>query len=540
MPNAKPGLTLRQFSAIFSTKMIDRIPISQSHNLQMSFPISNQLTIFTAHHPIFIHSSLIIYHSSFNLSPLKSTEILKRAHHLTTKPIPVPDAAKLEKAYADLRSKTQQSYLLNEKAKTLLPNGSQHTLPLTEPYPFFMHKGNGSSLTDVDGNTYVDYILSGGAIILGHNDPGLVGFITETITQKTHFHGHFDEMELKAAEEVIAFFPSIEKVRFTSSGSEANMAAVKIARAVTGKLKLIKFMGNYHGWGNEFLIDVEVPGSGKFISQGIPDAFMNETVLVPQNNLEALESAFKEYEKNGGVAAVICEPLGAESGLVPFTEDYHKQAIEMAHRYGALYIFDEVVTGFRLGKGGAQQLLGVMPDLSTLGKGLMNGFPSCGAVGGKKDIMDAANTSIPTKFPFTFIAGTLSGNALSMAACYHVVSTLRHSNLLDKAQATAADLSQKLNQLFESAGSDFFAYNLGNILRVELTAPHAVPITSQEAMMEVVQRRKILSDYALIVSSAGALSRMGRDFVSCAHTLADNNIYVAAYEKLLNSFHTNP
>jgi len=170
-----------------------------------------------------------------------------------------------------------------------------------------------------------------------------------------------------------------------------------------------------------------------------------------------------------------------------------------------------------------------------LGKGLMNGFPSCGAVGGKKEIMDAASTGIPTKLPYTYIAGTLSGNALSMAACNYVVSTLRNTNLLAQSEATATDLTQKLNSLFTSQGSDFFAYNFGNILRVELTAPHGVNINSSEALNEVIRRRAILSDYALIVSSTGVLSRMGRDFVSCSHTLADNDLYVIAYEKLLNS-----
>jgi glutamate-1-semialdehyde aminotransferase len=197
---------------------------------------------------------------------------------------------------------------------------------------------------------------------------------------------------------------------------------------------------------------------------------------------------------------------------------------------------DEVVTGFRLGKGGAQKRLGVMPDLTTLGKGLMNGFPSCGAVGGKSEIMDAANVSIPYSAPYTYVAGTLSGNALSVAACKHVVSTLATTNRLEHAEAMAVDVVTKLNALFTSYQSDFFAYNIGNILRVELTAPHAVPLTSQEALMEVVSRRQILSSYSAIVASTGVLSRHGRDFVSCAHTVQDNDRYVAGYEKLLQSF----
>jgi glutamate-1-semialdehyde aminotransferase len=467
---------------------------------------------------------------------MKTSEIFTRAAEIASKPLPILNANALTSAINELKAKTKRSAELTERAKKVLPNGSQHTLPLSNPYPFFMQKGTGSLLLDVDGNEYTDYILSGGAIILGHNDPGLIQSIQELLSTKTHFHGHFDELELDAADEVISFFPSIEKVRFTASGSEANNAAIKIARAVTGKKKLIKFLGHYHGWGHEYLMDVEVPGSGKFVTNGIPDEYMDQTILVPPNDLEKLEDVFRAHQADGGIAAIIIEPYGAESGLVPIVEGFNEAALEMAHRYGALYIMDEVVTGFRLGKGGAQKRLGVMPDLTTLGKGLMNGFPSCGAVGGKSEIMDAANVSIPYSAPYTYVAGTLSGNALSVAACKHVVSTLATTNRLEHAEAMAVDVVTKLNALFMSYQSDFFAYNIGNILRVELTAPHAVPLTSQEALMEVVARRQILSSYSAIVASTGVLSRHGRDFVSCAHTVQDNDRYVAGYEKLLQSF----
>ncbi|MEY3845448.1 MAG: hypothetical protein RL293_1870 [Bacteroidota bacterium] len=467
---------------------------------------------------------------------MKTSEIFARAAEIASKPLPILNPNALTSAINELKAKTKRSAELTERAKKVLPNGSQHTLPLSNPYPFFMQKGTGSLLLDVDGNEYTDYILSGGAIILGHNDPGLIQSIQELLSTKTHFHGHFDELELDAADEVISFFPSIEKVRFTASGSEANNAAIKIARAVTGKKKLIKFLGHYHGWGHEYLMDVEVPGSGKFVTNGIPDEYMDQTILVPPNDLEKLEDVFRAHQADGGIAAIIIEPYGAESGLVPIVEGFNEAALEMAHRYGALYIMDEVVTGFRLGKGGAQKRLGVMPDLTTLGKGLMNGFPSCGAVGGKSEIMDAANVSIPYSAPYTYVAGTLSGNALSVAACKHVVSTLATTNRLEHAEAMAVDVVTKLNALFTSYQSDFFAYNIGNILRVELTAPHAVPLTSQEALMEVVARRQILSSYSAIVASTGVLSRHGRDFVSCAHTVQDNDRYVAGYEKLLQSF----
>jgi glutamate-1-semialdehyde 2,1-aminomutase len=464
---------------------------------------------------------------------MNNAQIIERSQLIASKPVLIPDKKMLESIRQNWITKTPKSKELTDKAFQVLPNGTQHTLPLTNPYPFFMYKGEGSKLFDVDGNSFTDFILSGGALVLGHNDPGLIQYITKLLQERTHFHGHFDELEVKAAEEIAAFFPSIEKVRFTASGSEANTAAVKIARAATGKKKIIKFMGNYHGWHNEFLIDVEVPGSGKIISQGINDEVLEDTILVPQNDLEALEEALKNTQARGGVAAVIIEPFGAESGLVPYLEHFHEKAIKLTHQYGALYILDEVVTGFRLGLGGAQQFLGITPDLTTLGKAMMNGFPSCGAVGGRKDLMDIADTGVPKKYPYTFVSGTLSGNTLSMAACYYVVSTLRKTQALMHAQSMTENLVNRLNALFTEAGSDFFAYNFGSILRVEMTAPHAVAIDSEVAIMDVIARRKALSDYAMIVSSHGVLSRMGRDFVSSAHTQDDLNMYIEAYEKLL-------
>lgn len=463
------------------------------------------------------------------------SEIESRTKAIVDSPIHRVNSEKLELALRSIERRTVLSRAMQDRAARVLPNGSQHTLPLNYPYPFYMEKGFGSKLWDIDGNEYVDFILSGGAIVLGHNHSGLVDSITTLLNNKTHFHGHFDVLELLAAEELISFFPSVEKVRFTASGSEANIAAAKIARAYTGKRKILKFNGNYHGWGNEFLVDVEVPGSGRYISQGIPESFLDETVLVPQNDLNVLEDVFKKYLKLGGIAAVICEPMGAESGLVPFEDNFHAEAMKIAHRYGAIYIFDEVVTGFRMGIGGAQSYLGIQPDLTTLGKGMMNGFPSCGAVAGKREIMDTASTGLPGSRPFSFVAGTLSGNALSMAACQYVVNHLRLSDSLEKANAMAIDLVNKLNAMFAEYGSSFFAYNYGNIIRVELTAPHAIKINSAEAMQTVLERRSILAQYSAITSSCGVLSRMGRDFVSCAHTNSDNDAYVNAYEVLLQS-----
>ncbi len=462
-------------------------------------------------------------------------EITERAKALVERPVRAPDPAKYAAALKLFESRTPTSARMSAQARGLFPRGSEHSLPPTLPYPLFMDHGRGSRVWDVDGNEYVDYILSGGAILLGHNNERLRRSMIELIGKRTNFHGYYDEMEIKAAERIVHHVPSAERVRFTSSGGEANAAAIRIARSFTGKKKLIKYMGHYHGWGDQVMTDMEVPGSGRFISHGIPSEILDLTVLVPPNDLDALEKAFAAHASDGGVAAVICEPMGGESGLVPFADGFHAAAIEIAHRHGALYIFDEVVTGLRMGLGGAQAALGVSPDLTTLGKALMNGWPSCGAVCGPARIVDTASTGLPDGKPYAYIVGTLAGNTLSAAAAYYTILELEKPGVIDRMFATAVDYVDKLNALFAARRCGYFAYNFGGIIRIEMTAPHAVPLTSPNAFGEVIYRRAVLAEYSLIVHSRGVLTRMGRDMISCSHTLRDNDRAVEAFDALLDA-----
>ncbi len=341
---------------------------------------------------------------------MKHQEIVERTRALAARPARPPNAEKAAAVMKAFTDRTTGSARLFQQAGQVLPRGCEHAWTPSVPYPLFMDHGRGSRVWDVDGNEYVDYILAGGPLILGHNPEGLRRSMIDLIAKRTWFHGFSDEMEVKAAEKIIRHFPAIERVRFTSSGTEANAAAARIARSYTGKKKVIKFLAGYHGWSDQFLTDMEVPGSGRYVSQGVPDEVLDLTVLVPPNELEALDRALSEHAADGGVAAVFAEPVGGESGLVPFADGFHASAIELAHRHGALYVFDEVVTGLRMGLGGAQEALGVKPDLTTLGKALMGGWPSCGAVGGSAEVMQTATVGvIPDGKPFAYFAGTLAG-----------------------------------------------------------------------------------------------------------------------------------
>ena len=466
---------------------------------------------------------------------MKYQDIVDRTRALAERPVRKLDPAKREKALKEFQGRTAASARLFERAGKTLPRGCEHAWAPSVPYPLFMERGQGSRIWDVDGNEYVDYILAGGPIILGHNHEGLKRSMMEVIEKKTWFHGFSDEMEIKAAEKIIGHFPGVQRVRFTSSGTEANAAAARIARSFTGKKKVAKFMAGYHGWSDTFMTDMEIPGSGRFLSQGIPGEILDLTVLIPPNDLEALEKALEDNAADGGIAAIFCEPVGGESGLVPFADGFHEAAIEIAHRHGALYVFDEVVTGLRMGLGGAQEALGVKPDLTTLGKALMSGWPSCGAVCGRADVMETASAGvIPDGRPFAYLAGTLPGTVLSAAAAYYTFVELEKPGVMDRIFTSAADYVDKLNSLFRARASGFFAYNFGGIIRIEMTAPHAVPITGPDALQEIMFRRGILEEYSFIVHSRGVLTRNGRDMVSASHSSADNDTAVAAFAFLLD------
>ncbi|WP_158891676.1 aminotransferase class III-fold pyridoxal phosphate-dependent enzyme [Amycolatopsis anabasis] len=439
---------------------------------------------------------------------MPGTEILARAAAVAARPFRPLRADRLAAERRVFTNRTPGSARLFRRGQGILALGSEHVAPLASPYPLFLDHGNGSNVVDVDGNTYVDNILAGGALVLGHNHPGLTEEVVNLLRTRTGSHGHLDEYELLAAEQIRAIFPAAEAVRFTSSGTEATLAAARLARAFTGRERIVKFRGHNHGWGDQFMVDAEVH----------PHRF------------DELERALAGDE----VAAVIAEPYGSGTGLVPFPDGFHEQARELAATHGTLYVFDEVVTGTGAGLGGAQTALGVTPDLFTLGKGLMNGYPSCGAVAGRKEIVGTGATEALGGGPFAFLDGAFAGNVLSAAACYHTLTELTRTNALAAATAVAAELTTRLNQLFADTGVDFFAYHFGAILRIELTAGHAIPLEDGEAVAEASARRDVLADYMIPVANAGVLSRQGRDMVSCAHTAADVAKVVNAYAHLID------
>lgn len=348
-----------------------------------------------------------------------------------------------------MQSKLQlnRSEALYAKAIELMPGGVNSPVRAFRGVggtPRFIKKASGATITDVDDNTYIDYVGSWGPMILGHADPEIIAALQEVATRGTSF-GAPNELEVLLAEEVIEAVPSIEMVRMVSSGTEATMSAIRLARGVTGRTKLVKFEGCYHGHSDSLLVKA---GSGVATlglpdSPGVPSALAKHTITVPFNDKNALTQVFFEHKD---IAAVIIEPVVGNMGCVPPKPGYLETVRELCTRNGSLLIFDEVMTGFRVARGGAQERYGIHPDITTLGKIIGGGLP-VGAYGGGRDLMRNVAPAGPI-----YQAGTLSGNPLSMTAGLVTLRRLRDQSVYDRLEQSSQRLGNGLKLAAREAG----------------------------------------------------------------------------------------
>ena len=308
--------------------------------------------------------------------------------------------------------------------------------------PLFIERAAGSRVYDADGNEYIDFVCSWGPMILGHNHPAVVSAIREALDAGTSF-GAPTSKEIDLAELVTGALPSVEKVRFVSSGTEATMSAVRLARGFTGRDKVVKFDGCFHGHADSFLIKA---GSGVLTlgipgSPGVPEDIVKNTISIPYNNEEILEKTLRGLQ--GEIACVIVEPVAGNMGVVPPAPGFLQALRRFTGELGIVLIFDEVITGFRLGLGGAQEYYGIRPDLTCLGKIIGGGLP-VGAYGGKKEIMDQIAPDGPV-----YQAGTLSGNPLAMAAGAATLRELSRPGFYQELEEKAAHFAAGLGELAE-------------------------------------------------------------------------------------------
>lgn len=332
-----------------------------------------------------------------------------------------------------------RSEQLFDVAQNLIPGGVNSPVRAFRGVggtPRFIRSARGATITDVDGKTYIDYVGSWGPMILGHADEEVVAAVQEVTARGTSF-GAPSELEVDLAQEVIDAVPSVEMVRMVSSGTEATMSAIRLARGVTGRTRLVKFEGCYHGHADSLLVKA---GSGVATlglpdSPGVPPALAENTITLPFNNVTALEEVF---EQHADIAAVIIEPVVGNMGCVPPREGYLERVRKITRDHGTLLIFDEVMTGFRLARGGAQERYGITPDITTLGKIIGGGLP-VGAYGGSREIMNHIAPAGPV-----YQAGTLSGNPLSMTAGRVTLRRLRDRTVYDRLEAASKKLCDGL------------------------------------------------------------------------------------------------
>jgi len=342
---------------------------------------------------------------------------------------------------------TSRSKQLFERARKLLPGGVDSPVRAFRAVggqPLFIESGSGAYLTDVDGNRFIDYVLSWGPLILGHAHPQVVAAIQQAAGRGVSY-GAPSPLELELAELVMAFMPSIEMLRFVNSGTEATMSALRLGRAFTKRDKFIKFEGCYHGHADLLLVQA---GSGVATlglpdSPGVPAATVQDTLTARYNDSASVRTLFERFPDS--IAAVIVEPVAGNMGVVLPQAGFLQSLRELTTQYGALLIFDEVMTGFRVHPGGAQGLYGIQPDLTTLGKVIGGGLP-VGAYGGRKDIMALIAPSGPV-----YQAGTLSGNPLAMAAGIATLKLLSEAGVWSLLEEQAAQLAAGLREAAQQA-----------------------------------------------------------------------------------------
>jgi glutamate-1-semialdehyde 2,1-aminomutase len=407
-------------------------------------------------------------------------------------------------------SRTSKSKALYERAKKVLPAGVSYAIRYFEPYPFYTAKARGSRVYDVDGNEYIDFWLGHTALILGHSPPIVVDAVRKQLGNGTQY-GTSHELEIALAEQVVKMVPSAQMVRFTNSGTEANMYATRLARAYAGKEKIAKFEGGWHGGYDALHVGVKYPYDIPE-SAGLTSGATQDTILLPFNDLEGVRKRLKNVE----IASMIVEPVLGSGGGVPAEREFLKGLREFCDERDILLIFDEVITGFRLAPGGAQQYYGVKPDITVLGKILGGGFP-IGAFCGSRKIMERIDSLIYRRPSYSFHGGTFTGNPITMTAGLATLKALEDGVLISGLNRLGDRIRIELREIIERNDEHVQLVGDGSLFNVHFTKEKV-----KDALITSRTDKKRLFDYNLHLITRGVFFLPGHNGVlSTAHSDAD-------------------
>ena len=435
------------------------------------------------------------------------------------------------KNYEDeyFEKKCPKSKEMISEAKNIIPGGVQHNLAFNYPFPIVITKAEGARLYDVDGNEYYDLLQAGGPTVLGSNPESVREKVIDLLNTCGPSTGLFHEYEYKLAKKISDLVPSVEMFRMLGSGTEACMCAARVARLKTGHKNLLKMGGAYHGWSDMLAYGIRIPGTKGLQSRGIPGYAFSHTDEFFPGDLDDLEKKLRRNKLNGGTAAVYVEPVGPESGTWPVTREFIRGCEELAHKYGALLIFDEVVTGFRIGTAGAQGYFGVDPDLTIFGKVIAGGYPGAGGVGGHRDCMQylgAGLDSTGKKVKKALCGGTMAATPISCVAGYYTIDEIEKTGACEKAGRMADRLVKGIRASVEKYDLPFVVYNQGSICHVDtvgtmhFSIDWSKPWQLPKVLKETSARQKEMEHMGAAYMAEGII------------TLAGNRLYTsAAYDE---------
>jgi glutamate-1-semialdehyde 2,1-aminomutase len=458
---------------------------------------------------------------SYAISEYPNTdEIYTRLNSLISQPMRPVRRERMQDFLAYFDQSCKRSKELTDEAKKYIPGGVQHNLAFNYPFPIAIEKTNGALLWDVDGNRYIDFLQAGGPTILGSNYAPVREKVLEMLQTCGPVTGLFHEYELKLAQLVNRYMPAVEMFRMLGSGTEGVMAAIRAARTFTKKKYIIKVGGAYHGWSDQMVYGLHVPGTGRLEATGIPRGASLKTEEFFPNSLSALKRHLVINRLRGGTAAVIVEPIGPESGTRPVPYDFNQKVRELCDEFGALLIFDEVVTGFRLGMGGAQGYFNVRPDLTVFGKCITGGYPMAGGVGGRAEVIMTFAAGIGGTGERAYIGGTLSANPLSCVAGYYSLLEMEKTNAPVIAGLAGDRLTKGLQAIISKYDLPFVAYNQGSIVHLETSGVMLLDLRNPIRLArELKPRKHMMEEMGAAYMSQGLITLAGsRMYTSMADT----------------------